>query len=290
MELTGERSVKDQYFKRYFLMHITIDLARFVDNFRVSKEVFLMLLQEMEPKMKMPYRNTHIPGHIKLATFLSFVATGGYQNCVGNEVTSSISKSKVSVIINECLTIFDNYLCPKWINLEKSSNEESESKECFYRTGGIPSVIGCVDGTHVRIKSPGDDLKHLYYNRKGFYSINVMAICDHKMFITYVDARHPGASHDSFVWNHSSADHYFKTLFLNGKRNFWLLGDSGYKLLPYMLTPYGNPTEPWQKKFNEKHSKTRNIIERCFGVLKNLFRCIIGSRGLFYSPEKPPKL
>ncbi|XP_046811539.1 uncharacterized protein LOC124420980 [Lucilia cuprina] len=173
MELTDERSVKYQYFKRYFLMHMIFFNAcdstncmeltdeRFVANFRVSKEVFLMLLQEMEPKMKMPYRNTHIPGHIKLATFLSFVATGGNQNCVGNEVTSSISKSKVSVIINECLNIFDNYLCPKWINLEKSANEESETKECFYRTGGIPSVIGRVDGTHVRIKSPGDDLKHL---------------------------------------------------------------------------------------------------------------------------------
>lgn len=57
-----------------------------------------------------------------------------------------------------------------------------------------------------------------------------------------------------------------------------------------MITPYGNPIEQYQKKFNEKHSKTRNIVERCFGVLKNRFRCIIGSRGLFYSPEKTTKI
>lgn len=124
---------------------------------------------------------------------------------------------------------------------------------------------------------------------------------------------HPGANHDAFVWNHSAASQYFKLQFMNGKRNIWLLGmfmfilivsnsnqnyillytyvgDSGYKLLPYMMTPYGNPTEDWQKKYNAKHSKVRNIIERCFGVLKNRFRCIIGSRGLFYSPKKTTQI
>lgn len=149
---------------------------RFVANFRVSKNVFIMLLQEMEPQMKEVYRNTHIPAVNKLATFLSFVATGGYQFSIGNEVSSVISKSKVSIIINECLNIFDQHLCPKWISLEKLPQEESAIKEGFYQVGGIPSVVGCVDGTHVRIKSPGDEVRHLYYNRKGFYSINVMVV------------------------------------------------------------------------------------------------------------------
>ena len=40
-------------------------------------------------------------------------------------------------------------------------------------------MIGCIDGTHVRIQAPKDDEKS-YVNRKNFHSINVMAVCDDK--------------------------------------------------------------------------------------------------------------
>lgn len=53
-----------------------------------------------------------------------------------------------------------------------------------------------------------------------------------------------------------------------------------------MMTPYRSPTTIAGKNFNGKHCKLRNIVERCFGVLKNRFRCIIGSRGLHYTPAK----
>ena len=57
-----------------------------------------------------------------------------------------------------------------------------------------------------------------------------------------------------------------------------------------MMTPYRNPTTPAEKKYNEKHCKVRNVVERCFGVLKNRFRCIIGSRGLHYTPMKATQI
>lgn len=68
------------------------------------------------------------------------------------------------------------------------------------------------------------------------------------------------------------------------------VGDSGYKLQPYLMTPYRSPTENLKNKFNERHCKIRNIIERCNGVLKNRFRCILGSRGLHYSPKKASQI
>lgn len=56
------------------------------------------------------------------------------------------------------------------------------------------------------------------------------------------------------------------------------------------MTPYRNPTDAAEKLYNKKHASARNVVERCFGVLKNRFRCIIGSRGLHYSPAKTTKI
>lgn len=87
-----------------------------------------------------------------------------------------MSKSQVSKTISELLPIFEVHLGPKWIKLDRGINEENKTKEFFYQLAGIPGVVGCVDGTHVRIKAPGDENNHLYYNRKGYYSINVMLV------------------------------------------------------------------------------------------------------------------
>jgi hypothetical protein len=36
----------------------------------------------------------------------------------------------------------------------------------------MPTTIGCIDGTHIRIQPPKDE-EHAYVNRKGEHSINV---------------------------------------------------------------------------------------------------------------------
>ena len=66
----------------------------------------------------------------------------------------------------------------------------------------------------------------------------------------------------------------------------FLTGNSGYKLQPYLMTPYRNPSNEQELKYNEKHCKILNVIERCKVVLKNRFRCILGPRELLYTPEK----
>ncbi|KAI8115056.1 putative nuclease HARBI1 [Lucilia cuprina] len=85
-----------------------------------------------------------------------------------------MSKSMVCKVISELLDIFESHIGQKWIKLEKTIEEKNTTKEAFFRTGGIPGVIGCVDGTHVKIKAPGSEINHLYYNRKEYYSIYVI--------------------------------------------------------------------------------------------------------------------
>lgn len=64
-------------------------------------------------------------------------------------------------------------------------------------------------------------------------------------------------------------------------------GDSAYRLSPWLMVPFpGNNLTIEQNYFNSRHQKVRNIIERCIGVLKARFRCIIGERKLRYHPTR----
>lgn len=57
------------------------------------------------------------------------------------------------------------------------------------------------------------------------------------------------------------------------------------------MTPYRSPNAgSRESKYNIQYSKTRNIVERTIGVLKNRFRCLLGARELHYSPQKATQI
>lgn len=71
----------------------------------------------------------------------------------------------------------------------------------------------------------------------------------------------------------------------------YFIGDGGYPLQPWLLTPYRTATSgSAEQKFNDAHSKCRNIIERTNGVLKGRWRCLLGARELHYEPKKVVKI
>lgn len=60
-----------------------------------------------------------------------------------------------------------------------------------------------------------------------------------------------------------------------------LLGDSGYACRPFLLTPYNNPQNEAQEKYNQAHAKTRSQIERTFGRFKRQFHIQHSKVGYF---------
>lgn len=49
------------------------------------------------------------------------------------------------------------------------------SRTCRIYVSGFPNVVGCVDGTHIKIKAPNVN-EGEYVNRTGFHSLNVQVI------------------------------------------------------------------------------------------------------------------
>ncbi|XP_017469156.1 PREDICTED: putative nuclease HARBI1 [Rhagoletis zephyria] len=252
----------------------------FVSSYRVNKSAFNMLLDVVVLHLK----ETSIPAQLQLAATLRFLAEGGFQKAVGKDSYIAMGRSTVAKVITRVLKILEKYICSRWINLSMTEDEKTKSKQHFHQNFGIPGVIGCVDGTHIKITKPHKD-SSLFYNRKDYFSINAMIICDYNMVIRALDARRPGSSHDALIWSVSRAHDYFKRNYDNGERGLWLLGDAGYALQPFLLTPFRDPNVGTpQHIFNLKHSSARNVVERTTGVLKSRFRCLC--RSLQYQPEK----
>ena len=66
-----------------------------------------------------------------------------------------------------------------------------------------------------------------------------------------------------------------------------ILGDSAYSLSPWLMKIFdGNNLSQQQEHFNQELCSIRQIVERCIGLLKVRFRCILGERKLRYNPTK----
>ena len=64
------------------------------------------------------------------------------------------------------------------------------------------------------------------------------------------------------------------------------MGDGGYGLSPFLITPFVNPITAQEKHFNRVHKATRSQVERNIGHLKSRWRCLDISGGhLQYDPS-----
>ncbi|KAJ1202018.1 hypothetical protein NDU88_005821 [Pleurodeles waltl] len=108
--------------------------------------------------------------------------------------------------------------------------------------------------------------------------------CLADQYTSHVIGLFPGSVHDAYILQNSSIPYVMGQL---QRHRVWLLGDSGYPNLSWLLTPVRNPRTRAEERYNEAHGRTRRVIERTFGFLKAMFRCLHMTGGsLFCSPKK----
>lgn len=167
--------------------------------------------------------------------------------------------------------------------------DEHEMRNCkvdFYQHEQWPSIVGLIDGTQVPLNTPFLPANEaVYVNRKGFHAINVQIVCDRRLKIYSLDARFPGSCHDAYILRNSRV---WERLEENAFPNSWLLGDSGYPLKSWLLTPFQNPTTPAEELYNARHRQIRSSVERCNGVLKMRWRCL--TKPIMFQPRKASKV
>ncbi|KAL2497381.1 putative harbinger transposase-derived nuclease [Abeliophyllum distichum] len=150
--------------------------------------------------------------------------------------------------------------------------------------------IGAIDGTHVKAVLSASERLH-FIGRKGYPSQNVLAACDFNMCFTFVLPGTTGNVHDSRIL--ARAIHSTDINFPQPANGKYYLVDSGFAHRPGYMAPYKGPDIRYhfqefpparnggrrqfrnpQERFNFNHSSLRNVIERAFGVLKNMWNIL----------------
>ncbi|KAF0732995.1 Uncharacterized protein FWK35_00027709 [Aphis craccivora] len=196
-----------------------------------------------------------IPEH-KVLLALRYYATGSMLVVCGNfiGVHKSTASRRVKLVSHVIATLRLQFI--KFPDIE---NNIKKLKQDFYNIAKFPMVIGAMDCTHIKIKSPGGDNAEAYRNRKGFFSINVQTICDANLKIQDIVARWPGSSHDSTIFNNSEIRRKFE------------MGEMSNNLIVADSDPTSGITAEAIDKYNESLIRTRNTVERSYGVWKRRF-------------------
>ncbi|KAK3865591.1 hypothetical protein Pcinc_028813 [Petrolisthes cinctipes] len=240
----------------------------FIMRYRLSNEAVRDLLREITPRLQRIRNNRgcSVPHQLQLLVALRYMASGNFQITMGDcGEMSTASVSKYIKIIAMAIARQASH----HIHFPEPDEARSLGSQ-FYDIAGMPGVIGCIDGSHVKIISPGGDNAEVYRCRKGFMSLNVQGICDAQMKFINIVCSWPGSTHDARIFENSR----IYTKLEGGQYSGHLLGDSGYGCSDFLMTPVLNPRTQKERNYNAAHVRTRNVIERAFGIWKRRFACL----------------
>ncbi|GES92551.1 putative nuclease HARBI1 [Rhizophagus clarus] len=220
----------------------------FKKHFRLTRSTFEWLCCEIIPLLR---RNSNEPGR-----------------SIGEKFGTE--KSIISYALRQFFDVIISKFLSEKIIIPTTELKVNRITNRFKITRNFPNVIGAIDGSHILIKAP-----HLfpvdYFNRKGFYSIVLQAVVDHKRKFLDICVGWPGSTHDSRILINSNLYNKFNNQVTTHLNNKYILGDGRYPNLSWLIVPYkdiGRGLTQEQTYFNRKHSQTRIKVKQAFGLLK----------------------
>ncbi|CAC5369692.1 HARBI1 [Mytilus coruscus] len=210
-----------------------------IKRYRFPRATVLELIDRVSPMKETPTRRSML-----ISTSTQISCKRGLP--VGGGDIHGISTSSASRIIHRVCSAINS--CISNIQFPRDA-DLTAVKEGFYRIATFPNVIGAIDGTLIPIQGLSGDDEPNFVCRKGYHAINVQAVVDHILRFTNVVVRWPGSTHDAFILQQSALYRHMDTNLNAG----WLLGDSGYPLKVWLISPLANPSNPQEQRFNNSH-------------------------------------
>ncbi|KAK3923635.1 Putative nuclease, partial [Frankliniella fusca] len=294
-DMTHSHIRKVRKLMRSLIDPFTLPTIQFLKRFRLSKPLVVQLIRDLRPYIKESERRGSLSIETKVFIALHFYATGSYQRVVSDSWIHCVGRSTAGQAIREVTNALNKRAIQrKWIKFPKTKSERKIHIDRNVRRFGIPNVLGFIDGTEITITPPHKNMNpQTYWTRKHHYAINCQVICDSSLYIMDILANYPGSCNDAFIFKASGARKRMQAAFR--EEPCWLLGLNF--LILYILGDSGYPNEPWciiplldqepgsaEEYFTKRHCRARNSVERCIGVLKSRFRCLLKDRTHHYLP------
>lgn len=102
-------------------------------------------------------------------------------------------------------------------------------------------------------------------------TLNVQVVCDVRRSIMSAWTGFPGSCPDAFILHQTALYEKFES---SQMPSGWLLGDSGYPQLAWLMAPVRYPQSQAERLYNKAYKKTRSIVETTFGLLKSRLLCL----------------
>uniref|UniRef100_A0A8C8RPP7 DDE Tnp4 domain-containing protein n=1 Tax=Pelusios castaneus TaxID=367368 RepID=A0A8C8RPP7_9SAUR len=242
------------------------DDEQWVQNFRMWKATFLELCSELAPALRRKDTNMRsaLTVEKRVAIALWKMAIPDCYRSVANQF--GVGRSTVGVALTQVCTAINRVLLRRTVTL----GNVSEIVDGFDAMG-FPNCGGAIDGTHIPILAP-DHLATEYINRKGYFSMVLQALVDHRGRFTDINAGWSGKVHDARIFRNSG----LKITVGDVEMPTVILGDPAYPLMPWLMKPYTGSLDQSKERFNYRLSRSRMTVECAFGRLKGRWRCLYG--------------
>lgn len=186
------------------------------------------------------------------------------------------------------------------LKIEIGDLRESEKGFAEWSKGHLRGCVMAIDGWVPRTRQPyRSETQNIsaYRNRKGFWSITVLAGCDANCKVTMLSVKCAGATNDQMAWTCCGMSNIlsciagliemttamlgFRKMLQHGvlPEEYFIVGDEGFAAEEQLLTPWSvaDTASPAHDAFNFYLSRMRQCIERTFGLITQRW-------GIFWRP------
>lgn len=242
----------------------------FQQRYRLTKTVFARVVVLLIPYLLSDRRMTGmfspIPVELQLSMTLRFLAGGSHLDIMDlhgvGYSTFYRCLWRTCYALDKCLPMSFNVA---------DEDEMAQLEDGFARLTRhvLRGIVGAIDGLAVKIIKPHicevpDPMA--YYNRKGFFALNVQAICDSQRRFRWFSAATCGSTHDATAF---AATRLSRRLGAGQMGEKWCIAaDEAYGLGEHLVTPYsGRNLSVAKDSYNFYQSRCRINIECAFGIL-----------------------